>query len=138
MSHMSMGSLSPQHPVSPSLWLGSSHVCGKRKHMFDGAETWSGFLLFECRLSGTRLWNSSIIPDVAFVRKHIRDITKIPLLYVLFQWVEGIFGGNLINRWPKPSYINLIKTVRGTNTQCGHCIIKITINWNQNILAKRL
>lgn len=29
MSHMSIGSLSPQQPVSPSLWLGSSHVCGK-------------------------------------------------------------------------------------------------------------
>lgn len=33
MSHISIGSLSPQHPVSLSLWLGSSHVCDKERHM---------------------------------------------------------------------------------------------------------
>lgn len=124
MSHISIGSLSPQHPVSLSLWLGSSHVCEKRKLMFDGAETWTGFLYLEYDLSRTYLWNSSIIPDVAFVRKHIRHITKIPLLHILFQWIERIFGGNLINRWPKNSYINSLKTEGSTDPHCGHCIIK--------------
>ncbi len=105
MSHISMGSLSPQHPVSPSLWLGSSHVCVKRKHTLDGAEAWSGFPLCECRLRGTCLWNSSIVPDIAFVREHVRYITKIPLLHILFQWIERIFGGNLTHRWPKHSIL---------------------------------
>lgn len=95
MSHISIGSLSPQQPVSLSLWFGSSHVCENRKLMFDGAETQSGYLLFEYKLY---LWNSSIVPDVAFVRKHIGYITKIPLLHVLFQWIERILGGNLIDR----------------------------------------
>lgn len=34
MSHMSIGSLSPQHPVSLSWWLGSSHVCEGEKNAF--------------------------------------------------------------------------------------------------------
>lgn len=123
MSHISIGSLSPQHPVSPSLWLGSSHVCEKRKHMFDGVETCSGFRLGEYLLSRTCLRNSSIIPDIAFVRKHIRYITKIPLLHVLFQWIKRIFGGNLINRWQTYNYINLLKTEGSTDPHCGHYIL---------------
>lgn len=58
----------------------------------------SGFLLCDYCRSRTCLWNSSIIPDVAFVRKHVGYVTKIPLLQVLFQRVERIFGGDLRDR----------------------------------------
>lgn len=91
MSHMSIGSLSPQHPVSPSWWLGSSHVCeaGGETLFKDGGET-----VTYCG-SRTCLRNSSIVPDVAFVWKHICHISKIPLLYVLRQWIKRLFGSYL-------------------------------------------
>lgn len=90
MSHMSIGSLSPQHPVSLSWWLGSSHVCEDRKtHLKDGRGC------VGCCGGRTCLWNSSIVPDVAFVRKDIRYISKIPLLRVLFQWIKRLFGSYL-------------------------------------------
>lgn len=91
MSHISIGSLSPQHPVSLSWWLGSSHVCeGRETHLKDGRET------VDCCGSRTCLWNSSIVPDIAFVRKHICYISKILLLHVLFQWIKRLFGSYLI------------------------------------------
>lgn len=37
--------------------------------------------------SATCLWNGSIIPDVAFVRKHVGYVTEVPILHVLFQWI---------------------------------------------------
>lgn len=87
---MSIGSLSPQHPVLLSRWLGSSHVCGGGKtHLKDASRT------VDCCGSRTCLWNSSVVPDVAFVRKHICYISKIPLLHVLFQWIKQLFGSYL-------------------------------------------
>lgn len=89
MSHMSIGSLSPQHPVSLSLWLGSSHVWGGEAPLKDGGETGA-----YCG-GRTYLWNGSIVPDVAFVRKHICHVSKISLLYVLLQRIKRLFGSYL-------------------------------------------
>lgn len=89
MSHMSIGSLSPQHPVSLSWWLGSSHVWGGEAPLKDGGETG------EYCGGRTCLWNGSIVPDVAFVREHVCHVSKIPLLYVLLQRIKRLFGSYL-------------------------------------------
>lgn len=42
--------------------------------------------------SGTGLGNGSVVPDVAFVREHVCHISEIPLLCVLFERIERLFG----------------------------------------------
>ena len=44
---------------------------------------------------GIHLWDGSVVPDVALVRKHVGYIAQIALLGVLYERIEGVFGGNL-------------------------------------------
>lgn len=96
----------PMVGVFPRLWREPAHV-------------WrSGNTLNIVGRSRTCLWDGSIVPDVAFVWKHVGDVAKIPLLYVLFQWIQGNFGGYLVNRGPK----NAITSTQPTHLKDGLCI----------------
>lgn len=61
---------------------------------------WGTSCVLILREGEAHLGDRSIVPDVTLVRKYIGHIAKVPLFHVLFQWVQGVFGGDLI--WQKP------------------------------------
>lgn len=59
-------------------------------------EATSRVLIF--REGGAHLGDRSVVPDVALVRKHISHVAKVPFFHVLFQWIQGVLGSDLMQQ----------------------------------------